>query len=329
MLASYFQLVRLPNLLFLALTQFLMHQAVLMPILQLNGFDTHNISSTHLVLLIVATVFIAAGGNVLNDYFDIKIDAINKPEKQIVGKSISRQTAMILHQALTGIGVLTGLILAYMTKNFTLAFIFIVVPGLLWFYSSNYKRQFMVGNLVIAFTVGLSILTVPIMEMGMLKKEYGDLIYGTNIPQWFYLWISGFAVFAFLCTWIREIVKDIQDEKGDREMECRTMPIKWGTGKTKIFIYVLVAVTIALLLVVGKLIPFEGSFTLRYVIFGIIIPLLTFVYLTIKAKNRNDYQQASTLLKIIMLVGVSYSFIFYFLLAKTFGLKFFNLFLIQ
>ncbi|HJV78153.1 MAG TPA: UbiA family prenyltransferase, partial [Paludibacter sp.] len=98
-----------------------MRQVVLIPILQIHGFDA-SMEIGMLSLLITASVFIAAGGYVLNDYFDIKIDAINKHNKQVVGNEISRQKAMLLHQVLTGIGVLCGLLLAYFARSFTLAF---------------------------------------------------------------------------------------------------------------------------------------------------------------------------------------------------------------
>ena len=327
-MSNYLQLIRLPNLVFLALIQFLMWQVVLMPILQTFGFDISE-DYTNIILLITATVLIAAGGYVLNDYFDVKIDAVNKPSKQVIGKTVSRRSAMLFYQLLTIIGVVSGLILSYLTRSFTLAFIFVVIPGLLWFYSSNYKRQFLIGNLVVAFTSALSILVVGLMELAVLQKMYGNLIFETGIPRLFYSWTGGFSIFAFLCTWIREIIKDMEDEKGDREMECRTMPIKWGIKNTKLFVCLLIVVAIAGLLLADSLTPFKGSLTIRYILFGIIIPFCILVYLLFKAKTPEDYHQASTLSKVIMVIGVLYSFVFYFLLAQTSGIKLFGVFLVQ
>jgi len=326
---NYLKLIRLPNLLFIALVQFLMRQVILIPILQVYGFDA-SMEIGMLSLLIVSSVLIAAGGYVLNDYFDIKIDAINKQNKQVVGNVISRHTAMLLHQVLTGVGVLCGLALAYFARSFTLAFIFIVIPGLLWFYSASYKRQFIIGNLVVAFIVGITVLIVGITQLAFLQNEYGELIFETPIPHLFYGWIGGFAIFSFLCTWIREIIKDMEDEKGDREMECRTMPIKWGLKKTKIFLYVLIAITVAgLFLVNYRFIHFTGTLTLRYIIFGLVIPFVALVYLVYAAKIPKDFHQASTLSKFIMLSGVLYSFVFYYLQAKQHGISLFNLFIVQ
>lgn len=322
----YLKLIRFPNLLFIVLVQFLMRQAVIVPILQIYGFDPTS-AGINLYLLIAATVFIAAGGYVLNDYFDTKIDMINRPDKIIVGQKIDKISAMRFYQILTALGVVCGLVLAFLLKSFTLAFIFIVVPGLLWFYSSNYKRQFLVGNLVVSFNTALSVLAVAIAEMASLQNLYGNLIFQTPIPKSIYCWVGGFSLFAFMLTWIREIIKDMEDERGDREMECRTMPIKWGMKKTKFFLYILILLTIAVLFVVSYLyIPFEGTLTLRYIIFGLVLPLIVLMYLVFKANSPADFHQASTLSKFIMLIGVLYCFIFYYLQAKIHGFSLFGLF---
>ena len=328
-MVNYLKLLRLPNLVFIAFIQYVMKQVVLVPILQTYGFEDEAKSVT-IFLLMAATVFIAAGGYVLNDYFDVKIDAINKPERQIVGKTISRNAAMRFYQILTGIGIVCGLILAFWGHSFTLGFTFIVVPGLLWFYSASYKRQFITGNLIVAFLAALTVLVVGITQLAFMQKEFGKLIFETPIPMQCYGWIGGFAIFSFLTTWIREIIKDIEDEKGDREMECRTMPIVWGVAKTRIFLYGLIGFTvIALFLVNEFFIQFPGTLTTRYILFGIALPFSALIYLIAKSRTVADYHQASTLSKIIMLIGVLYCFIFYYLQAKTFGISLFNLFIVK
>jgi len=326
---AYFKLLRFQNLLFLAFSQYLMFEVVLFPILQTFGFETV-FESGSMTLLILATVLIAAGGNVLNDYFDVKIDLINRPDKVIVGNLIPRQATMIYYQILTGLGILCGLYLAFIASSFTLCFIFIIVTGLLWFYSASYKRQFLTGNLIVAFMAALSILVVGITQLAFLEKVYGNLIFETPIPSLFYGWIGGFALFAFLCTWIREIIKDVEDEIGDREMECRTMPIKWGIPKTKLFLYALIILTVAGLFIFNELfIHFDGSLTIRYIIFGLAIPFIVLIYMIFAAKTVADFHQASTLSKVIMLIGVLYSFVFYFLQAKMYGISIFNLFILK
>ena len=326
---DFLKVIRYKNLLFIAFIQLVMQKVVIVPILQTFGFQS-SFDNTLLFLLIASTVFIAAGGYVLNDYFDIKIDAINRPEKQLVGTKISRQTAMLMHQILTGLGFFAGLLLAFFTRSFTLGFIYIIIPGLLWFYSASYKRQFIVGNVVISFITSISVLIVGIAQIADLQNEYEKLIFETPIPHQIYGWLGAFSGFAFLCTWIREIIKDMEDERGDRELECHTMPVIWGIRKTKWFLYGLITVTVAGLFAANELfIQFDGTLTLRYIIFGLFLPFAVLTYLIVMAKSREDFNQASTMLKIIMLVGVLYGFIFYYLQARTFGISLFNLFIVK
>lgn len=329
-MSSYLKLIRWENLLFIFLIQWLMQHAIVYPLLQTFGFETGQ-HQTFYLLLIAATVLISAGGYVINDYFDVKIDRINKPAKVIVGESVSLRSAMMLYQILTILGTLTGIILAFLSKSFTLGFIFILTPGLLWFYSASYKRQFMIGNLIVSLTASLSILIVGILAVALLKIQYSsELLSQTPLPSQIYGWTGGFTGFAFLLTWIREIIKDLEDAEGDREMECRTMPIKWGETHTKRFLYALITFTIAsLFFICFRYIHFEGTLTLRYLIFGIVIPLTVLAFLIFKARRKEDFRQASTLSKLIMLAGVFYSLIFYYLQAKEFGISLFGLFLIK
>ncbi len=322
----YFKLVRITNLCFIILVQFLMYRVVIIPIMQVYGFPIIP-AGINLCLLIAATVFVSAGGYIINDYFDTKIDLINRPDSVIIGRKIDKNRVMRFYQVTTAIGIFCGLILSYRTKSSTLAFIFIVVPGLLWFYSSNYKRQFLTGNLVISFNTALSVLVVALTHMVFLSNLYGNIIYQTPVSKVIYSWVGGFAAFAFMITWIREIIKDMEDEKGDREMECRTMPIIWGIKSTKIFLYILILITIAALFIVNNIyIPFEGTLTFRYILFGIVLPLIILIYLIYKARYPADFHQASTLAKFIMLIGVLYSFIFYYLEAKTYGISIISIF---
>lgn len=326
---NYIHIIRWKNLLFIALIQLLIQHLVVFPMLETYGFNT--LTNAYLgILLVMGTIFIAAGGYVINDYFDVKIDRINKPHKVLIPDTISKESAMRYYQTLTGIGILCGLALSYFSKSFSLGFIFILVPGLLWFYSASYKRQFMWGNLIVSLLAALTVLSVGVLEVSLLKKEYTDLVYQTNIPKIIYGWTGGFALFAFMATWIREIIKDMEDELGDREMECRTMPIKWGIKNTKIVLYALIIFVIATILHINHhYIHFEGTLTLRYIVSGIIAPYIALIYLIYRAKTPTDYKYASLLSKIIMLIGVLYSFVFYYLEAKQFGLTFFGLFIIQ
>ena len=153
---DYLTLVRWQNLLMTAIVLYVMEKWVVTPLLRAAYFG-EQLPWWLLTMLIVATVLIAAGGYVINDYFDVKIDAINRPDRLIITRSVSKQQAMRLFQILTAAGIVCGLAASWILRSWVSAVIFVFVPGLLWFYSASYKRQFMVGNLIIAFVSALSV----------------------------------------------------------------------------------------------------------------------------------------------------------------------------
>ena len=126
-----------------------------------------------------------------------------------------------------------------------------------------------------------------------------------------YIWCGGFALFAFLLTWIREIIKDLQDQMGDRELECHTMPIVWGERATKIFVTALIALTTGLIIWLWySVLPFEHSwqsFSTRYIFLGILTPLLGALWLLWAAKIPSDYRTCQQVVKLTMLLGMLYS----------------------
>jgi 4-hydroxybenzoate polyprenyltransferase len=304
------RLVRWSNLLFLAALIALMEKWVAVPILNKLAFGEQ--LPWYLLLLIgSAVVLIAAGGYVINDYFDIKIDRINRPDEVIVSRTVSKPAAMRLSLVLGGIGVACGLSAAVLLRSWTIGSVFVLVPGLLWFYSSSYKRLFMIGNLIIALLAGLTPMIVAMANVAQLRLLYPTILPYTDLVHDLYVWIGGFALFAFLLTWIREIVKDMQDQMGDRELECHSMPVVWGELWTKIFVTALVVITIA---VIGHLwyrvLPFPigwNSLSTRYILFGIVIPLLGALGLLWSAKIPSDYKTCQQLIKFTMLLGMLYS----------------------
>ncbi len=326
---SYFQVIRGKNLLFLLFIQKLLEYAVVSPILQVFGFESSNYWEYW--LLNIASVLIAGGGYIINDYFDVEIDKINKPKKVFIGTNISQSIAFKYYSLLSILGIFFGLLLAFRVESFTLGFVFVFTVGLLWIYSSTYKRKPFIGNLIVAFLSALSLLIVAILPITILRNSYGmNLLNATPIPIMIYKWVGGFAFFAFLMTLIREIIKDMEDIEGDKKAGCRTLPIVWGLKVTKWFTAFLILATISFLLLIDYLwIPFEGTLSFWYILFALIVPLLILIGLMIKAKEDCCFEKASTLAKLIMLMGILYSIIFYFLQAQTFGIPFFELFYVK
>lgn len=290
-------------------------------------------------LLVLSTVLIAAGGYVINDYFDLKIDRINKPEKIVIGRFIKRRVAIVSHWIIQGLGLAIGIYVSVKVGLWQLCFIHIFSMLAMWFYSTDLKRQLISGNLVIAITVALVPLSVVLFEVPAMNFHYGpelkeivdkyekadqvlqlnidgDMVDTNEDPRATYYrlittlfyWILTFSVFAFLLSLAREITKDAADEKGDRQYGCKTIPIVWGFRRTKLLVnglYILVATL--LVIIQQQYLPDRFSF-MYLVIF--MVPLLALnIYLTIKANDRQGYSRASQMNKLISLIGICYAFI--------------------
>lgn len=322
---DYLRLIRYKNVLFVGAIQVLMYWCVILPTLE--SFGIYTTTPVWVVLCaVLATMLIAGGGYVINDYFDVKIDRINREDRLIVTRGVQRHEAMRYYQIVTAVGLVLGLVSAAVSRSFTLGLIFVVVPGMLWFYSASYKRQLIIGNLIVSAAAGLVPLLPLIIEAEHLEGVYGELLHETPVLRVLYTAICVFALFAFLFNLIREIVKDLEDVVGDREMECHTMAVVWGDVVTKVVVTVLTVATCGLLAwVVFYLVPFDGSATVRYYLFGIVIPCVCMLCILWSGQCR-AYANASMLVKFIMVVGVLYSILYYYLLAKQHGLTMFGLF---
>lgn len=308
----YLQLLRVGNLTFVAILLYVMEKWVATPLLQREQFG-ELMPWWILTLLIVSVVGIAAGGYVINDYFDVKIDRINRPDNLVVTRIISRDAAMNLFYGLTAVGVIAGTVVAWWAHSWTLLFTYVVIPGLLWFYSASYKRMFLVGNLVVAFASAIVPLLVAIANADYLHHLYQNALAYSPIVGELYVWTGGFAAFAFLLTWVREIVKDIEDIEGDREMECRTLPIVWGDKVAKIIATILlVAIATLIVYILFAVLPFSHewkSLPTRYVVFGLIVPILCSIVLLWAANNRTEYHRVQTIIKFAMFMGMLFSYV--------------------
>lgn len=326
---DFLRLIRFKNLVFIVLIQLITRYAVINPLLLIFNVDLVT-TNLYFGLIMAATVFIAAGGYIINDYFDTRIDEINKPEAVVVGKSISRHMAMLLHQILTGLGVLIGILLSWKAHSFAIAVIFLFIPGLLWFYSSVYKRQFLIGNLIVSLCSAMVPLTIILFEVYFLRFKYGTEFIDNGLIKLVLHWGFIFTLFAFVTTLIREIVKDIEDEEGDRELECNTIPIVIGQFWTKIIVLALTIATVILLSTTFLAYPacLENKFVLFYFFFGIVFPLLYFGISVYKASKPYDFHQAGGIIKFVMLSGTMFTIPIYLLLAKEFSIPFLN-FIIQ
>lgn len=276
----------------------------------------------HFILLILSTVFIAAGGNVINDYFDTRIDRINKPGQVIVGRTVKRRVAMTAHAVLSGLGLLLGAFVAWRSGLLKWAAIPAFAIGALWVYSTTLKRQLIMGNGLVATLTALVPLTVGLYELPLLQRamEPAWVVALPNGDQYqmqpFYIelwyWILGFAVFAFLSTLVRELQKDMADVKGDEADGCRTIPIVWGMKWARVIALLHIGIIIALLLFLRSQL-LRDPLSYWYIGIGVIGPLLLSAGFTYQAHERNEFLRAGNLMKVAMVMAISYALLIRFL----------------
>lgn len=205
---SLIRLIRWPNLLMVAATQILIRYFVILPLLKQEKM-TLQLSGELFALLVAATVLIAAGGYVINDYFDRKMDRVNKPGSVIVGKLIYPRHAMAYHLIFSISGVLIGTWVSFRAGLLFLSLIFYMVSGLLWFYSTTYKRELLLGNIIVALLTALVPFLVLLYELPLLARNYGAM--ASPVVRYLLIWVLGFSLFAFMLNLIREIIKDAED----------------------------------------------------------------------------------------------------------------------
>jgi 4-hydroxybenzoate polyprenyltransferase len=317
-LRSIFTLLRFPNLVIIAATQYAIRYLIMEPLLPTSDFELQ-FGDFQFFLLVLSTVFIAAAGYIINDYFDTRTDMINKPSRVVVGVKVERRQAMILHAMLNIIGVGIGIYLAFYIHLPALSMVFLLATGLLWFYSTSYKRQFLVGNLSVSFLTGLVPLMVVLFEIPLLNRVYGEMMLQHNVSfNYIFAWVGGFSFFAFMTTLVRELIKDAEDFEGDSAFGMRTVPIVMGTRWTKIILLSLIAVTLAMLIfLLLRFILFSVAptdfYSLGYFVVLLIVPFLLLSMQILRAREKKDFHRASTLIKLIMLNGILYSVLVFFL----------------
>lgn len=294
-----------------------MRWSVIKPILEVYGFKLQ-FSELNFFFLVMATVCITAAGYVINDYFDTKTDLVNKPEKVILGRLLNRRWAIILHIVFNTIGIGLGAYISFYIGLPVLTLVFVLITGILWFYSTTYKRQFLIGNLTVALLTALVPLMVILFEIPLLNKAYGLLLKEMHINfTHIILWVGMFAVFAFLLTLIREIIKDMEDFEGDQAYGRNTLPIVLGIINTKIVVIGLSVFTL-LSLIYLYFRFLNDSITLIYFVVFLFFPLLVLIYKLIKSNKKKDYRRASNLSKLIMLAGIFYSIVANYIIVQNF-----------
>ena len=301
LLTAFFKLVRYPNLLYIGLTQFLLQYCVVAPLLRFNG-EAPSLSPLSFFLLSFSTVLIAAAGYIINDYFDINIDIINKPDKMVLDKIINRRWAMAFHTIFNMAGVSIGFIVAWRIGQIYLGFTQVFCSLLLWFYSTSFKRQVLIGNVMISLLTALAVVVVGFYEKQIYESFEAIMSpVGRKLIQI----IGVYALFAFMISLVREIVKDLEDMIGDSKDGCRTIPIVWGVLPAKRLCYGLLLALQVLILLTELRIALVGWYgAIIYLLVLVQLPCL-YIYIQLKKAHLPEhYHKVSSMVKVIMLTGI-------------------------
>lgn len=293
---TFLKLIRYQNLLLLALMQL---------IFRFGYLELINIPLSlfywQYALLIAATVLIAAGGYVINDIFDQETDLENHSNKTIIGNSISESKAYIIYASLTITGVLCGFILANSVDRSNFAVIFVLIATLLYFYASTLKQIAVVGNIIVATLLAFSVIIIGIFDIVPNTFDFNQkqMMLAFSI-------LFDYAKFAFIINLVREIIKDIEDIKGDTLQEMKTLPILIGVSKTNKIAFALLLLPVLYLLYYVKSNLFDNNllYAVFYMITLVIAPIIICLIKIWNAKEKSDYTQISKLLKWIIFFGI-------------------------
>lgn len=291
---SIFNLIRWKNLLLIILMQVLAKYALF------SSFKVESaLTNTQFFILVVATLCIAAAGNIINDIYDIETDLVNKPTNVIIGKSISEKVAFNLFLVFNIAGVTLGFILSNAINRSGFATLFVIISALLYLYSTYLKHLVIIGNIVVSLLVASSILIVGLFELSpTITSLNRDLHIGV-----FHILLV-YSAFAFVINLVREIVKDIEDINGDYKAEMKTLPIVIGRERATIIAFALSLLPIfgMVYIIVNSL--YKYPLAIVYLLLLVLGPL---IYISIKlfsAERKKEYHHISQLIKLVMLFGV-------------------------
>lgn len=304
LIVAFFRLIRSLNLLFIVLTQILFQYCIVIPAHRSTGIAPI-LNDLLFILLVIASVFIAAAGYIINDYFDLNIDRINKPEKLVVEKIIKRRWTIIWHIVLSISGIAISTYVSWKTHHDI--WLGVANTGsvvLLWFYSTTFKKKLLSGNLIISLLTAWVVLVLVFIEMNRGLASAQDPVLRKSISFIFKMGIL-YGSFAFIISLIREVIKDIEDMAGDSKYGCRTMPIVWGVRVSKVFMATWLIVLMAAIAILQIYVVSYGWWaSISYTVVFILLPLGLVFQQLIKATTTSDFHKLSGMVKWVMMTGI-------------------------
>lgn len=301
---AFFRLIRYPNLMFIALTQALFFFIIQKPAFakSTNGLSPQ-LGDNDFLLLLISSVLIAAGGYIINDYFDMDIDNVNKPHKLVIGKVISRRWAMLLHMLLSVIGLFLTALVAIHINNVLLLVLNFFSVVLLLFYSTTFKKKLLIGNIIISLLTAWVVGVLFVAEIRF--SDLGYMLNNNDVIQRLYKYTLVYAGFAFVVSLVREVIKDAEDIIGDKKYGCTTMPIVWGIHASKIYAATWLVVLMGLLISIFFYAIFNNwNWLVPICCSGLLLYLIFILFNIKKAVNSKDFANISNHIKMLMLVGI-------------------------
>ena len=310
-LNNIFKIIRWKNLVIISLSQIFIKFFFIDFFIQKDQLLNENF-----VILLIVTILIAASGYIVNDIYDYNLDQINKPEKVVLGKFLKSRDAIKIYMLFNSLAIMLSFFLCIKIKQEIYILVFLLIIYCLWLYSKKLKKYKIIGNILIAFFISLSILNVPLFSYKNILSDDRFFVF---------LIISIFSVLAFLINVKREIIKDIEDIEGDKINKVKSLPIIFGTKKSKL---VTIIIGIILMFAISSLITFQililrsdllldvggnqfsnpqiwGANYISIIYMFIILIMFFYVELLIlNATTKNNFTKASKLLKYLMLLSL-------------------------
>lgn len=296
------RITRFPNLLIVALTQYLLYARLLLPQFKINGISPL-LTPPFFALLVLVTIMITAGGYIINDIVDLPIDTINKPKRVVIDKVFSLRTVYWFYFCLTISGFFIAIFLAFHVGHSTLLSIYPLAVAGLYYYSTHFKCMPLLGNLLVSlYCTGVAWIVYFAELTGLQQLLQVDPEDGNYVLHLFYWYMA----FAFLSTLFREIVKDLEDQQGDQISSCRTTPIAWGIKTSKLLATISGLLLLGFIFAMTQAMPllFSGLWPWLFVIFVIALPTIYALWGLWQAKHQGQYHRISQLAKWIMFGGI-------------------------
>jgi 4-hydroxybenzoate polyprenyltransferase len=322
-MGAYSKLFRVPNVLMVGLTLALMRYCIVAPMLSVYSMEL-KLPFIAFLCYVFATMVVAAAGYAINDYYDRNLDLINRNNNDvIVGEKIPAEKVLWLYKVLNIVALVLAAYASYKAGIFLLVICYPIMIGLLYFYTTTYKKQLLIGNIIVSLAMALVPVAVFLFEIPPVLSHYKYYIISASINlNVIGGWILGFSAFAFLSGLAREIIKDMEDFEGDRFAGRNTVPIIWGVRWAKIISMLLLFLIIIGLALLYYIFFFSAGISdfisLVYFSVFLVVPLLYNLYQLNKSKTVEDYKFCGDLLKIIMLAGIFYAPVVWYILHKTF-----------